>query len=88
MVFRAAIVAAVASSAFTVFVFPESLASTPRKVIGGHAVAVISGAIPYAIAYDRAWDLDLTLRVLAIMPLAFAFVALFLRDPSRKPANG
>ena len=49
MVFRAAIVAAVASSALTVFVFPESLASTPRTVTGGHAVAVISGAILSAI---------------------------------------
>ena len=45
VVFRAAIMAAVASSALTVFVFPESLASTPRKVIGGHAVAEISAAI-------------------------------------------
>lgn len=67
-----------------------------RKHLGsiqgvGQMVGIIGasiGAIPYAIAYDRAWDLDLTLRVLAIMPLAFAFVALFLRDPSRKPANG
>lgn len=43
--FRAAIVAEVASSAFTVFVFPDTLVSTPRKVIGGHAVAVITGGI-------------------------------------------
>ena len=49
VVFRAAIVAAVASSAFTVFVFPHSLAATSRKVIGGHGVAVISGAILSAI---------------------------------------
>ncbi len=40
-VLNAAIVVAVASSAFIVFVVPNSVASTPRKVIGGHLVAVI-----------------------------------------------
>ena len=42
---KAAIVVAVASTAFTVFVVPDSVASTPRKVIGGHAVAVVAGSI-------------------------------------------
>ena len=44
-VLNAAIVVAVASSAFIVFVVPNSVASTPRKVIGGHLVAVIVGTI-------------------------------------------
>ncbi|MCH7800678.1 MAG: HPP family protein [Chloroflexi bacterium] len=43
-VFRAAIVVAVASTAFTIFVFPNSIASTPRRIIGGHVIAVVSGA--------------------------------------------
>ena len=34
----------VASSAFTIFVIPESVAATPRKVIGGHLVAGLIGA--------------------------------------------
>ncbi len=46
---REAIIVAVASTAFTIFVFPNSLASTPRKVIGGHTVAVITGSIAAAI---------------------------------------
>ena len=41
-VFRAAIVVGVASTAFTIFVFPSSIASTPRKVIGGHTVAIVT----------------------------------------------
>ena len=41
---RAAIVVGVASSAFTIFVIPESVAATPRKVIGGHLVAGLIGA--------------------------------------------
>ena len=41
VVVRAVIVVAMASSAFIVFVMPHSRASTPRRVIGGHVVAVI-----------------------------------------------
>ena len=42
-VLNAAIVVAVASTAFIIFVIPNSIAATPRKVIGGHVVAVIVG---------------------------------------------
>ena len=49
VVFSGAIVAAVALSAFTVLVFPNGLASTPRKVVGSHAVALDAGAIVTAI---------------------------------------
>lgn len=41
---KGAIVVGVASSAFTVFVLPNSVAATPRKVIGGHIVAALVGA--------------------------------------------
>ena len=37
-VLRAAIIVAVASSAFIIFVVPDSVAATPRRVIGGHIV--------------------------------------------------
>ena len=38
---RGAIVVAVASSAFIIFVIPNGVAATPQKVIGGHVVAVL-----------------------------------------------
>ena len=41
-VLRAAIVVAVASTAFTIFVVRDSVASSPGRVIGGHAVAVVT----------------------------------------------
>ena len=44
-VFKTAIVVGIASSAFTVFVIPDSVAATARKVIGGHFVAGIVGAV-------------------------------------------
>ena len=43
VVLQAAIVVAIASTAFIVFVAPHSMASTPRRVIGGHVVALIVG---------------------------------------------
>ena len=49
-VLRAAIIVAVASSAFIIFVVPDSVAATPRRVIGGHIVAIIIGTIFAAIA--------------------------------------
>ena len=42
-VLRAVIVVAVASSAATIFVVPNSVAATPRRVVGGHVVAVVLG---------------------------------------------
>lgn len=48
-VLRAAIVVAVASTAFTIFVVPNSVAASPRRVIGGHLVAVIAGTIFWSL---------------------------------------
>ena len=41
---QAAIVVAIASTAFIVFVAPHSNAASPRRVVGGHIVSVIVGA--------------------------------------------
>ncbi len=38
---RAAIVVAIAGSAFVVFVMPHSTAASPKNVIGGHVVAIV-----------------------------------------------
>ena len=35
----------IASSTFTVFVVPNSVAATPRKVIGGHLLAAFIGTL-------------------------------------------
>ena len=41
---RGAIVVAIGSTVFIVFIIPDSVAATPRRVIGGHVVAVICGS--------------------------------------------
>ena len=42
---KAAIVVAVASTARIIFIVPDSLAASPRKVVGGHVVGVIVGSV-------------------------------------------
>ena len=60
-----------------------------RKHLGsiqgvGQMVGIIGasiGALPLAIAIDQFGDYDLTLQVLAVLPIAAAVLALFLRHP-------
>jgi CBS-domain-containing membrane protein len=42
---RNTIVVGIASSAFTIFVVPNSVAATPRKLIGGHFLAAFIGTV-------------------------------------------
>ena len=46
---RAAIVVAVASTAFTVFVVPHSVAASTWKVVGGHVAGVLAGTVCSAL---------------------------------------
>ena len=41
---RAAIVVSIGSTVFIVFIIPDSVAATPRRVVGGHVVAIICGS--------------------------------------------
>lgn len=45
---NAAITASIASSVFLVFVVPHSIASSTRRLFGGHLVGVIVGVSAYA----------------------------------------
>ena len=66
-----------------------------RKHLGsiqgvGQMVGIIGasiGAIPLAIAIDQFGDYDLTLQVLAVLPVAAAVLALFLRHPQTGSAK-
>ena len=55
-VLRAAIIVAVASTAFIVFAIPHTPAASTRKVMGGHMVAVVLGSV--ATAALRAVGID------------------------------
>ena len=92
-VLQAAIIVAVASTAFTIFVFPNSLASTPRKVIGGHAMAVIVGSIVAAMLHVPAvasavQDSRYILDLIAALAVGAGILAMVLTNTEHPPAAG
>jgi CBS-domain-containing membrane protein len=92
-VFRAAIVVAVASTAFTIFVFPNSVASTPRKVIGGHAVAVVTGSVSAAILViptisDSAEQSRYVLDMIAALAVGIGIFIMVVTNTEHPPAAG
>ncbi|MXX53209.1 MAG: HPP family protein [Dehalococcoidia bacterium] len=74
--FSEAIVVSVASAAFTIFVFPDSIASTPRRVIGGQIVAILAGAMFFAILNIPA--LESAKETMTLMPSVAAALAVGL----------
>ncbi len=49
---HAAIVAALGASAFIVFAMPGTITAQPRRLIGGHAVGLASGAFCYFVVLN------------------------------------
>ena len=92
-VLNAAIVVAVASSAFIVFVVPNSVASTPRKVIGGHLVAVIvgtmgSGVLMVPTLEAFAQQSRYTLDVVAALSVGLSILVMVATNTEHPPAAG
>jgi len=92
-VFRAAIVVAVASTAFTIFVFPDSVASTPRRVIGGHLAAVIAGALISALTMvpivdSAAQDSRFVADVAAALAVGLGTLLMVSTNTEHPPAAG
>lgn len=48
---HAAIVAALGASTFIVFAMPHSITAQPRRLIGGHAVGLLSGLLCYYVFF-------------------------------------
>ena len=92
-VFHAAIVVAIASTVFIIFVIPDSVAAVPRKVIGGHVVAVIVGSvlstilnIPAidAVVKDSSYITDL----IAALSVGLSIFLMVITDTEHPPAAG
>lgn len=67
---RAVVVAAIASTAFVLFISPFSESSNPRHVIGGHLIAVLV-ASPMAVVADTSAGAEWVTAI----PAIFAFYA-------------
>jgi CBS-domain-containing membrane protein len=92
-VLQAAIVVAIASSAFIVFVVPHSVAVSPRRVIGGHAVAVSSGSlfslIHVAVGTDPGVEgPSYLLNVLAALSVGTGILVMVMTNTEHPPAAG
>ena len=91
--FSEAIVVSVASAAFTIFVFPDSIASTPRRVIGGQIVAILAGAIFFAIlnipALEAAAETrNLVPSVAAALAVGLSILIMVATNTEHPPAAG
>ncbi len=93
VVLRAAIVVAVASSAFTIFIVPNSIASSPRRVIGGHGVAVVAGAIFSSVLFipivaSAAETSRLPVDLMAALSVGVGMLAMAVTNTEHPPAAG
>ncbi|MDA1347472.1 MAG: HPP family protein [Chloroflexi bacterium] len=86
-VLRAAIVVAVASSAATIFVVPDSVAATPRRVVGGHVVAVVvAGA--FSTVAGVPGESTYLLDVMAALSVGLSILIMVSTDTEHPPAAG
>ena len=88
-----AIVVSVASTAFTIFVYPNSIASTPRKVVGGHTVAALSGAAMAAILLilsvgNTAPDTRFVVDIAAALSVGLRALLMVITNTEHPPAAG
>ena len=91
--FSEAIVVSVASAAFTIFVFPDSIASTPRRVIGGQIVAILAGAMFFAILNistleSAAETMTLVPSVAAALAVGLSILIMVATNTEHPPAAG
>ena len=93
VVLRAAIVVAIASSAFIVFVRPHSEASHPQRVVGGHVVGVIVGAA-FSTLYlipgfgELAEGSRFARDLMAVMSVGLSTLIMVLTNTEHAPAAG
>lgn len=92
VLFQAAIVVAIASTAFIIFVMPHRAASNPRRVVGGHVVGVIVGLCSTLVLTMLGEDLESQSRIaLSIIAAASVGVSIFIMvvtDTNHPPAAG
>ena len=92
-VFHAAIVVAIASTVFIIFVIPDSVAAVPRKVIGGHVVAVIVGSVLSTILNIPAIDVvvkdsSYITDLIAALSVGLSIFLMVMTDTEHLPAAG
>ncbi len=89
---NAAITASIASSVFLVFVVPHSIASSTRRLFGGHLVAVIVGISAYAALRAVVGDPETlsteSLAVAGSIGVGVAILLMAITNTEHPPAAG
>ena len=93
VVLNVAIVVAMASTVFTIFVVPNSLASAPRRVVGGHTAGVVAGSIVAAVVafLEVPMDSDSSRSLLvtvAALTVGLSIALMVLTNTEHPPAAG
>ena len=90
---RAVLVAAIASTAFILFIGPRSVTAHPRHSIGGHAVAVAAASLvdlfaEYLSGAHFADEFSLLFGFYAALAVGLAMLLMALTDTEHAPAAG
>ena len=93
VIFSEAIVVSIASTAFTIFVLPNSMASTPRRVIGGQLVAVVSGSLFFILLHlpvveSVAAGSQIAPAILAALAVGLGILLMVATNTEHPPAAG
>lgn len=86
-----AIITAIASSAFIIFMEPHSRQSGPRRVLGGHAVAIVIGLIAAAMIHKllgEPYEATLVTEVGAAFAVGAGMLVMAATDTEHPPAAG
>ena len=92
-VLNAAVMVAVASTAFIIFVIPDSIAARPRRVIGGHVVAVLIGGLLTIILHSSFLNPivagnRIVFDVMAALSLGISILLMVVTNTEHPPAAG
>ena len=90
---HAAIVAALGSSVFVVFAIPRSGTAEPRRLIGGHVVAVAVGAFCYFLVLEGvlgelATTLEFVPWLVGALAIGLAIFVMTVTNTEHPPAAG
>ena len=81
---RAAVVAAIGSTAFILFLVPHSQMASPRSVFGGHLLALIAGSVAAIISTETAFYLALE----GAGAVGVSLLLMAITDTEHPPAAG
>jgi CBS-domain-containing membrane protein len=80
------IVAALGASTFIVFAMPHSITAEPRRLIGGHAVGLISGTICYYTYLNLATDVEFIFCIACALSVGLAIFLMTITNTEHPPA--